>query len=154
MSPAPKGKETVKVFEINIPNYSAGEPAEVQFKLTIAEIEKAGYTPADVCLYHCDKNGKWTKLSTTYTVKDITAYYESVTTEFSPFAIVYEKDSAKADENIVIPTATAEPVVTATGAGPVQSATAQPTATATASPMGLAGLVLGLLGAALVLRRK
>ncbi|MDO5844682.1 MAG: PGF-pre-PGF domain-containing protein [Methanocorpusculum sp.] len=153
-TPAPSGKQTVKIFEINIPTYSAGEPATIQFKLTVAEIEKAGYTPADICLYHCDAKGVWSKLPTTFTVKDGVVYYEAVTTEFSPFAIVYEKGAAKADETIVIPTATAEPVVTVTSPAQTATTAAQPTATATASPLCTAGLIAGLGCVLLAIRRK
>ncbi|MDO5843923.1 MAG: MBG domain-containing protein, partial [Methanocorpusculum sp.] len=153
-TPAPKGKETVKIFEINIPNYPSGKESSVQFKLTVAEIEKAGYTPADICLYHCDAKGLWTKLPTMYTVKDGTVYYEAVTTEFSPFAIVYEKGSAKADETIVVPTATAEPLVTVTAPAQTATSSVQPTATATASPLCAAGLIAGLGCVLLAIRRK
>lgn len=155
-TPAPDGKNTYKVFEINVQNYPKGESALIQFKLTVSEIEKAGYKPEDVCLYHCDSQGVWKALPTSFKIVNGEVYYEAETTEFSPFAVVYEKGSAISAVTPVptvissvstpaeiLPTYV-EPTMPATTAKPRQ----------TESSFALIGLVSGLAASVAVLRRK
>ncbi|MDO5843956.1 MAG: PGF-pre-PGF domain-containing protein, partial [Methanocorpusculum sp.] len=152
-TPAPEGKETVTVFEINILNYPSGKESEVQFKLTVAEIEKAGHRPADICLYHCDSKGVWTKLPTTYSVKDGVVYYEALTTEFSPFAIVYEEGGAEEiKQPAVKETETQKALPQPTYTEPTITAT--PKAEQAKSTIGLIGLIAGLGCYLVALRRK
>ena len=129
--PAPAGKEenTKKVFEINVPKYEKGKPATVKFTMTVAELEKDGKTAADVALWHHDEEtGEWTKLVTTFVIKDGIVYFEAITFDFSPFAIVYEDTELPTDE----PETPEQP---------------------TESPAPVLA-VLAALGAAVVLRRK
>ena len=128
--PAPAGKEenTKKVFEINVPKYEKGKPATVKFTMTVAELAADGKTAADVALWHQDEEtGEWTKLVTTFVIIDGVVYFEAITFDFSPFAIVYEDVSA--------PTEPETPE--------------QPTE----SPAPILAVLAGL-GAAVVLRRK
>ena len=152
--PAPEGKDTHKVFEINIPNYPTGKPATIKFEMTLAEIEAKGLTAADVCLYHFDKEtGVWTKLPTTYKVVDGKVYFEAVTTGFSPFAIVFEEGAATpaegADEPVTPPTET--PDVPGEDLPEIPDVPTTPEEPSSPAPI-LA--VLAGLGAAVVLRRK
>ena len=129
--PAPAGKEenTKKVFEINVPKYEKGKPATVKFTMTVAELEKDGKTAADVALWHHDEEtGEWTKLVTTFVIKDGIVYFEAITFDFSPFAIVYEDTELPTDE----PETPEQP---------------------TESPAPILAVLAGL-GAAVVLRRK
>ncbi|MBO5367382.1 PGF-pre-PGF domain-containing protein, partial [Methanocorpusculum sp.] len=132
--PAPAGKEenTKKVFEINVPKYEKGKPATVKFTMTVAELTKDGKTAADVALWHHDEEtGEWTKLVTTFVIKDGIVYFEAITFDFSPFAIVYADEPAEE-----LPTDQPE----------------EPTETP-ASPAPVLA-VIAALGAAVVLRRK
>ena len=127
--PAPAGQEenTKKVFEINVPTYEKGKPATIKFTMTVAELEADGKTAADVALWHFDEEtGEWTKLVTSYTIVDGVVYFEAITNDFSPFAIIYEDE-------------------------PVDEPVEEPETPA--SPAPVLGL-LAALGAAVVLRRK
>ena len=127
--PAPAGKETStkKVFEINVPTYEKGKPATIKFTMTVAELEADGKTASEVALWHFDEEtGEWTKLLTSYTIVDGIVYFEAITYDFSPFAIIYEET-------------------------PVEEPVDEPETPATPAPI-LA--VLAGLGAAVVLRRK
>ncbi|MBQ4134565.1 MAG: InlB B-repeat-containing protein [Methanocorpusculum sp.] len=124
---APAGKETQtkKVFEINVPNYEKGKPATIKFQMTVAELEADGKTAAQVALWHFDEEtGEWTKLVTSYVIVDGVVYFEAITNDFSPFAIIYE--DAPAEEPTEEPVETPAPILA----------------------------VLAGLGAAVVLRRK
>ena len=126
---APEGKETQtkKVFEINVPTYEKGKPATIKFTMTVAELAADGKEAADVALWHFDEEtGEWTKLVTSYTIVDGVVYFEAITNDFSPFAIVYEDE-------------------------PVNEPVEEPKTPASPAPV-LA--VLAALGAAVVLRRK
>ena len=126
---APEGKETQtkKVFEINVPTYEKGKPATIKFTMTVAELAADGKEAADVALWHFDEEtGEWTKLVTSYTIVDGVVYFEAITNDFSPFAIIYEDEPA--DEPVEEPETPASPA-------PVFA-------------------VLAALGAAVVLRRK
>ena len=134
--PAPAGQEenTKRVFEINVPSYKKGEASVIKFQMTVAEIEADGKTAADVALWHYDEEtGEWTKLVTSFIIKDGIVYFEAITNDFSPFAIVYEDEPAGD-----LPTDTPE-------------TPEQPEEPASPAPV-LA--VLAALGAAVVLRRK
>ena len=127
--PAPAGQEenTKKVFEINVPTYEKGKPATIKFTMTVAELEADGKEAADVALWHFDEEtGEWTKLVTSYTIVDGVVYFEAITNDFSPFAIIYEDE-------------------------PVDEPVEEPETPA--SPAPVLGL-LAALGAAVVLRRK
>ena len=154
--PAPEGKETHKVFEINIPNYPTGKPATIKFEMTLADIEAKGLTAADVCLYHFNKEtGLWEKLPTTFKVVDGKVYFEAVTTGFSPFAIVFEEGAATpaagADEPVTPPTETPDVPETPGTLPPVD--TPETPEQPTESPAPILAVLAGL-GAAVVLRRK
>ena len=126
---APEGKETQtkKVFEINVPTYEKGKPATIKFTMTVAELAADGKEAADVALWHFDEEtGEWTKLVTSYTIVDGVVYFEAITNDFSPFAIVYEDE-------------------------PVNEPVEEPETPA--SPAPVLGLIAAL-GAAVVLRRK
>ena len=128
--PAPAGKEenTKKVFEINVPKYEKGKPATVKFTMTVAELAADGKTAADVALWHQDEEtGEWTKLVTTFVIIDGVVYFEAITFDFSPFAIVYEDTPAEE---------------------PTEEPTEEP-----ATPAPILAVLAGL-GAAVVLRRK
>ena len=132
--PAPAGQEenTKRVFEINVPSYKKGEASVIKFQMTVAEIEADGKTAADVALWHYDEEtGEWTKLVTTFVIKDGIVYFEAITNDFSPFAIVYADEPAEE-----LPTDQPE----------------EPTETP-ASPAPVLA-VIAALGAAVVLRRK
>ena len=97
--------------------------------MTVAELEKDGKTAADVALWHHDEEtGEWTKLVTTFVIKDGIVYFEAITFDFSPFAIVYEDTELPTDE----PETPEQP---------------------TESPAPILAVLAGL-GAAVVLRRK
>jgi len=127
--PAPAGQEenTKKVFEINVPSYEKGKAAVIKFTMTVAELAADGKEAADVALWHFDEEtGEWTKLVTSYTIVDGVVYFEAITEDFSPFAIVYEDE-------------------------PVDEPVEEPETPE--SPAPVLGL-LAALGAAVVLRRK
>ena len=127
--PAPAGQEenTKKVFEINVPTYEKGKAAVIKFTMTVAELEADGKTAGEVALWHFDEEtGEWTKLVTSYTIVDGVVYFEAITNDFSPFAIIYEDE-------------------------PVDEPVEEPETPATPAPvLGL----LAALGAAVALRRK
>ena len=132
-TPAPAGQEenTKRVFEINVPNYEKGKAAVIKFQMTIEELAADGKTAEQVALWHFDEEtGEWTKLVTSYTIVDGIVYFEAITNDFSPFAIVY--DDASVDE-------------------PVDEPVEEPETPA--SPAPVLGLIAAL-GAAVVLRRK
>ena len=127
--PAPAGQEenTKKVFEINVPTYEKGKAAVIKFQMTVEELAADGKEAADVALWHFDEEtGEWTKLVTSYTIVDGVVYFEAITNDFSPFAIIYEDE-------------------------PVDEPVEEPETPA--SPAPVLGL-LAALGAAVVLRRK
>ena len=95
--PAPAGQEenTKRVFEINVPSYEKGKAAVIKFTMTVAELAADGKEAADVALWHFDEEtGEWTKLVTSYTIVDGVVYFEAITNDFSPFAIIYEDEPA------------------------------------------------------------
>ena len=119
---APVGKETQtkKVFEINVPTYEKGKAAVIKFTMTVEELAADGKEAADVALWHFDEEtGEWTKLVTSYTIVDGIVYFEAITNDFSPFAIVYEDEPV--DEPVDEPETPASPapvlgLITALGA--------------------------------------
>ena len=119
---APEGKETQtkKVFEINVPTYEKGKAAVIKFQMTVEELAADGKEAADVALWHFDEEtGEWTKLVTSYTIVDGIVYFEAITNDFSPFAIVYEDEPV--DEPVDEPETPASPapvlgLITALGA--------------------------------------
>ncbi|MDO5843597.1 MAG: PGF-pre-PGF domain-containing protein [Methanocorpusculum sp.] len=159
---APEDKTTYMIFEINIPQYPDGEEADVNFRVSVNDLDKLKAAPQDICLYHFDGTN-WQALPTKYTVgSDGFVYYTAVATEFSPFAIVLEKNAAVSDEKTAVATQTptAEPTtatVTATSVtttAPVIPSAAAATQAATASPMSFVGFVLGAAACVCILRRR
>lgn len=162
---APSGKKTYLIFDISVTTYPSGETAEISFKIQQSELTSNGYSAEDVCLYHYVE-GKWAALPTEYHIgSDGYVYYTAKTTSFSPFAIVFEEGAAVSGDSKTVPTQTAtaapSPVVTTAAPSPVvtTAAPAAPTAatpapTQTKSPIGLAGLMTGLLCAGILIRRK
>lgn len=72
-----------------------GDKALVHFQIPASEFKARGLTENDACLYHYDEDSGWTKLPTWhYSIEDGYLIYESETDDFSPFAIVFEEDSA------------------------------------------------------------
>lgn len=72
-----------------------GDKAVVHFRIPASEFKAKGLTENDACLYHYDAATGWTKLPTWhYSIEDGYLIYESETDDFSPFAIVFEEDSA------------------------------------------------------------
>ena len=72
-----------------------GDKALVHFQIPASEFKAKGLTENDACLYHYDEDSGWTKLPTWhYSIEDGYLIYESETDDFSPFAIVFEEDSA------------------------------------------------------------
>ena len=73
-----------------------GDKALVHFQIPASEFKARGLTENDACLYHYSEKDGWTKLPTWhYSIEDGYLIYESETDDFSPFAIVFEEDSAK-----------------------------------------------------------
>ena len=83
-----------------------GDKALVHFQIPASEFKAKGLTENDACLYHYDAATGWTKLPTRhYSIEGGYLIYESETDDFSPFAIVFEEDSAmsKDTEEPVMP---------------------------------------------------
>ena len=77
-----------------------GDKALVHFRIPASEFKAKGLTENDACLYHYDEDSGWTKLPTWhYSIEDGYLIYESETDDFSPFAIVFEEDSAMSKES-------------------------------------------------------
>lgn len=108
----------------------------IHFEIPLSVLKAKGFGPEDACLYHYDKASGWKKLTTWYTVVGNSAIYDAEADAFSPFAIVFEENSAK-QKGTVEPTAV-----------PTAKPTEEPK-----SPFPVIGLLAGL-GAAAVLRRK
>ena len=72
-----------------------GDKALVHFKIPASEFKAKGLTENDACLYHYSEKDGWTKLPTWHVTSGEYLIYESETDDFSPFAIVFEKDAAK-----------------------------------------------------------
>ena len=72
-----------------------GDKALVHFQIPASEFKAKGLTENDACLYHYDAATGWTKLPTWhYSIEGGYLIYESETDDFSPFAIVFEENSA------------------------------------------------------------
>ena len=77
-----------------------GDKALVHFRIPASEFKAKGLTENDACLYHYDADSGWTKLPTWhYSIEGGYLIYESETDDFSPFAIVFEEDSAMSKES-------------------------------------------------------
>ena len=72
-----------------------GDKAIVHFQIPASEFKAKGLTENDACLYHYSEKDGWTKLPTWHVTSGEFLIYESETDDFSPFAIVFEKDAAK-----------------------------------------------------------
>ena len=71
-----------------------GDKALVHFQIPASEFKAKGLTENDACLYHYDAATGWTKLPTWHVTSGEYLIYESETDDFSPFAIVFEENSA------------------------------------------------------------
>ena len=76
-----------------------GDKALVHFQIPASEFKAKGLTENDACLYHYDAATGWTKLPTWHVTSGEYFIYESETDDFSPFAIVFEEDSAMSKES-------------------------------------------------------
>ena len=77
-----------------------GDKAIVHFQIPASEFKAKGLTENDACLYHYDAATGWTKLPTWhYSIEGGYLIYESETDDFSPFAVVFEEDSAMSKES-------------------------------------------------------
>ena len=76
-----------------------GDKALVHFQIPASEFKAKGLTENDACLYHYDEDSGWTKLPTWHVTSGEYLIYESETDDFSPFAIVFEEDSAMSKES-------------------------------------------------------
>lgn len=150
-TPAPEEKESYGVFEINVASYPTGEKSVISFTIPLSDLQKKGFTEKDICLYHFDGE-VWTKLPTTYTVEGDKVFYEAETTEFSPFAIVYEKDGATSAAVSEIPVEPEKPSDETVSTVPEIPSSSEPQETE--SPAPVLGMMLGGLGAAVLMRRK
>ena len=112
-----------------------GEIVLIHFEIPLSVLEAKGLGPEDACLYHYDEVTGWTKLTTWYTVVGDTVIYDAEADAFSPFAIVFEENSAKLKGS--------EPVTP-----PTEDPTDEPE-----TPFPVLGILAGL-GAAVALRRK
>jgi len=72
-----------------------GDKALVHFQIPASEFKAKGLTENDACLYHYSEKDGWTRLPTWHVTSGEYLIYESETDDFSPFAIVFEKDAAK-----------------------------------------------------------
>ena len=149
--------------------------AQIEFRVPVSVITDNGYTVNDVIIQH-STGGKWVKLQTTYIGEERgAACYVSLTNSLSPapFAITYEKGGAKTIERATPePTAaepssstTAAPTAASTGKAtsqvpatgttvPAAAATTGAQPTLTQAPAPVAGALLGLLAAGILLRRR
>ena len=148
----PKALDTEYTFDISVEKLGDGM-AYIHFEIPESTLESLELTPADICAYHFEGE-VWTKLPTTYEVKDGTVCYEAETDSFSPFKLVIEEGAAtqKEEENVPTVPPTEEPdVPDEPEILPPIDEPAKPTEPETPAPI-LA--VLAGLGAAFIVRRK
>ena len=146
----PEELETEYPFDISVEKLGDGM-SYIHFEIPESTLTNLGLNAADICAYHQSED-LWTKLKTTYVVKDGIVYYEAETDSFSPFKLVIEEGAATLKEEIVTPTEPVEPVIPdepheeLDPIKPIEPAEPE-------SPMSLLAVLTGL-GAAVVLRRK
>ena len=148
----PKALDTEYTFDISVEKLGDGM-AYIHFEIPESTLESLELTPADICAYHFEGE-VWTKLPTTYEVKDGTVCYEAETDSFSPFKLVIEEGAAvpKEEETVPVIPPTEEPdVPDEPEILPPIDEPAKPTEPETPAPI-LA--VLAGLGAAFIVRRK
>ena len=149
----PKALETEYTFDISVEKLGDGM-AYIHFEIPVSALESLELTPADICAYHFEGE-VWTKLPTTYEVKDGTVCYEAETDSFSPFKLVIEEGAAtqKEGENVptVPPTETPDVPDEPEILPPIDEPTKPADEPETPAPI-LA--VLAGLGAAFIVRRK
>ena len=148
----PKALDTEYTFDISVEKLGDGM-AYIHFEIPVSTLESLELTPADICAYHFEGE-VWTKLPTTYEVKDGTVCCEAETDSFSPFKLVIEEGAATQKEGENVPTVppTDEPDVPDEPEilPPIDEPT-KPAEPETPAPI-LA--VLAGLGAAVIVRRK
>ena len=151
--PYPEELETEYTFDISVEKLGEGM-AYIHFEIPVSTLESLELTPADICAYHFEGE-VWTKLPTTYEVKDGTVCYEAETDSFSPFKLVIEEGAAtqKEEENVPTVPPTEEPDVPDEPEilPPIDEPTKPADEPETPAPI-LA--VLAGLGAAFIVRRK
>ena len=149
----PKALDTEYTFDISVEKLGDGM-AYIHFEIPVSALESLELTPADICAYHFEGE-VWTKLPTTYEVKDGTVCYEAATDSFSPFKLVIEEGAAvpKAEENVPVipPTETPDVPDEPEILPPIDEPTKPADEPETPAPI-LA--VLAGLGAAVIVRRK
>jgi surface antigen len=164
-------ENTYAIFDISAPSFEGS--AEINFVIPSAILAGSGYTKTDVMMKHYT-NDTWQNLPTYFIGEELGAVsYMATTTNFTPFAIVYETGGATvagtggsqkasaSDETAMTPTVDeTQPVGEETAAtgeeptvSPSEGTTAETEATATKSPAPLVGMLIGL-GAAVLLRRR
>ena len=164
-------ENTYAIFDISAPSFEGS--AEINFVIPSAILVGSGYSRTDVVMKHYT-NDTWQNLPTYFIGEELGAVsYMATTTNFMPFAIVYETGGATvagtggsqkasaSDETAMTPTVDeTQPVgeeTVATGeeptVSPSEGTTAETEATATKSPAPLVGMLIGL-GAAALLRRR
>ena len=146
-------------FEIDAPGYNleAKINGGISFKLTVSEIEAAGWTAKDIVLYHGtvaeDGTINWEALPTNLVKNENgIAYYKSAINGCSPFYIGFVKDGSVVNTEVVDPVT--PPTETPDVPGevlPEIPPVDEPETPATPAPLFA---VLSGLGAAVVLRRK
>ena len=149
----PKALDTEYTFDISVEKLGDGM-AYIHFEIPVSVLESLELTPADICAYHFEGE-VWTKLPTTYEVKDGTVCYEAETDSFSPFKLVIEEGAAvpKEEETVPVIPPTEEPDVPDEPEilPPIDEPTKPADEPETPAPI-LA--VLAGLGAAFIVRRK
>ena len=76
-----------------------GDKALVHFQIPASEFKAKGLTENDACLYHYSEKDGWTRMPTWHVTSGEYLIYESETDDFSPFAIVFEENSAQPKES-------------------------------------------------------
>jgi len=164
-------ENTYAIFDISAPSFEGS--AEINFVIPSAILAGSGYSKTDVVMKHYT-NDTWQNLPTYFIGEELGAVsYMATTTNFAPFAIVYEtgwatvagtggsQKASASDETAMTPTVDeTQPVGEETAAtgeeptvSPSEGTTAETEATATKSPAPLVGMLIGL-GAAALLRRR
>ena len=151
----PKALDTEYTFDISVEKLGDGM-AYIHFEIPVSTLESLELTPADICAYHFEGE-VWTKLPTTYEVKDGTVCYEAETDSFSPFKLVIEEGAAtqKEEENVptVPPTETPDVPDEPEILPPIDEPTKPTEPTEPETPAPILAVLAGL-GAAVIVRRK
>ncbi|MBR5451256.1 MAG: PGF-pre-PGF domain-containing protein, partial [Methanocorpusculum sp.] len=147
-------------FEIDAPGYNleAKINGGISFKLTVSEIEAAGWTAKDIVLYHGtvaeDGTINWEALPTNLVKNENgIAYYKAAINGCSPFYIGFVKDGSVVNTEVVEPVTPPTEIPDVPGTELPEIPDVQDEPEEPSSPAPLAA-VIAALGAAVVLRRK